>query len=454
MRNMCFGLVAAMSLALASPATAGLVGSSVSGSLEVTAPTAADPSGPFGPVVIGPGPEYGTCIGPPVSCGAGSGLSVAVDITDTTIDFAFFGSTSGSTGSFALTLNFAPIIQNVELASGSFDSFGLTSSTSSSMVFTGTGEFNAIGGNFVTFNVTTAVTTGVWAVKADVPSVGAGVEGMSVGVTDAYIVAAYGFDPGVGDTNTTRVYSVATNTWSIGAPAPLPVRSEGIGVLRDGKLYSIGGRSEGVLSNLDRYHKNTDTWVSLAPMPTARAGLGGTHSGKYLYAIGGRTGTSPCTGTALDVVERYNTQTNTWATLAPLPVPRSDLGAIAMGNSKIYVFGGCDASNQVVGDVFIYDIVAGTWSTGPDMPTPRAFFYQVASVSNKIYVMGGGDVNLTVSAANEVFDISNNTWSLETPMLTPRGEMGVGSIDGVIWTVGGAVPAFGISSNALETFTP
>ena len=300
--------------------------------------------------------------------------------------------------------------------------------------------------------VSPAFAAGVWTPEANVPSVGPGVEGMSVGVTDGYIVAAYGYD--AGDTNTTRIYSMTANTWSVGAPAPLPARAEGIGVLRDGKLYSIGGRNGVVLNNLDRYHKNTDTWISLAPMPTPRAGLGGTFSGRYIYAIGGRDGTGPCGGVPLTTVERYDTQTNTWIPLAPLPEPRSDLGALAMGNGRIYVFGGCDENHDVVGDVFVYSIALNTWSVAPPMPTPRAIFYQVGFAGNKIYVMGGADSSFAVSAANEVFDTSTSTWSVDTPMTTPRGEMGVGSVAGTIWTVGGSVPAFGLSSNALETFRP
>jgi N-acetylneuraminic acid mutarotase len=278
---------------------------------------------------------------------------------------------------------------------------------------------------------------------------------MSVGVTDGFIVAAYGDDGVEGDTNTTRIYSMTTNTWSFGADAPLPKRAEGIGVLRDGKLYSIGGRSGlGVLDNLDRYHKNTDTWVSLAPMPTARAGLGGAHSGRYIYAIGGREFTFPCSGAALDTVERYDTQTNTWATMAPLPAARSDLGALAMGNGKIYVFGGCDNGGFAVGDVYVYNIVTNTWSTAASMPTPRAIFYQVGFAGPKIYVMGGATCCFVVSALNEVYDTGTNTWSVDTPMTTPRGEMGVGSVGGTIWTVGGAMPAFATQSDALETFRP
>jgi len=88
------------------------------------------------------------------------------------------------------------------------------------------------------------------------------------------------------------------------------------------------------------------------------------------------------------------------------------------------------------------------------MPTPRAIFYQVGFAGPKIYVMGGADSTFTVSAANEVYNTSTNTWSSDTPMTTPRGEMGVGSVGGTIWTVGGAMPSSGSSSNALETFDP
>jgi N-acetylneuraminic acid mutarotase len=131
------------------------------------------------------------------------------------------------------------------------------------------------------------------------------------------------------------------------------------------------------------------------------------------------------------------------------------MGAIQMGNGKIYVFGGCDSSNAVVGDVFVYNITTNTWSTAPSMPTPRAFFYQVGFAGPNIYVIGGGDATFAVSGLNEVFNTSTNTWgAAAAPMLTPRGEMGVGSNGGTIWTVGGSIPAFGVSSNALEKFRP
>jgi hypothetical protein len=159
MKTMVFGLVVVMSLAFASSARADLIGTPVSGFLSTTPPTTADPSGALGSTTVGSGGEFGGCIGPPLLCGSGAGVSWGVDVTDTTVEFDFFGSTAGSTGSFDLTLSFDPIIQNVVLLSGALSggSFGLTSFNSSTIQFTGTGEFNAIGGNHIVFGVTSDI---------------------------------------------------------------------------------------------------------------------------------------------------------------------------------------------------------------------------------------------------------------------------------------------------------
>jgi hypothetical protein len=170
---------------------------------------------------------------------------------------------------------------------------------------------------------------GSWAVLAPVPAVGSGVEGMSVAATSlGRIVAAYGFDNAVGDTRRTRVYNIQRNVWTIAAQAPGPPRSEGTAVSRGTFVYSIGGRGPvAVLADLDRYDVWTNTWRSLADMPTARAGLGAAIIGPEIYAIGGRTTGAPCSGGELRSVERYDIRSNTWVRLAPLPTARSDAAA-------------------------------------------------------------------------------------------------------------------------------
>ena len=294
--------------------------------------------------------------------------------------------------------------------------------------------------------VSVASAQGTWSTQAPLP---APTEGLQVGAVGNEIVAAYGFSGG--DTNLTRIYDIDSDSWSFATPGPLPARSEGAAATHGGNVYAVGGRFAGPLSDLDRYTPATDTWVSLADMPTPRRGLGAAVVGNALYAIGGSAGTAPCSGTPLATVERYDIETDTWSTVAPLPSPRSDLAAVAHGG-KIYVFGGCLGTLAAIDDVDVYDPVTDTWSTAPaDLPTARSSMYGAAAKGNRIYVIGGqnGGVQLTT---NEFYTVPSDTWSTDTPMPSPRAEMGVVSHGGRIYTVGGGL--FGISSPLNLAFKP
>ncbi len=275
---------------------------------------------------------------------------------------------------------------------------------------------------------------------------------MSTASVGNQIIAAYGYSSG--DTNLTRIYNIASNSWSFGSPAPGPASSEGTAVSHGDSMYALGGRN-GAGNDNNRYAPATDTWTVLAPMPTARDGLGAAVVGDGIYAIGGRPQTAgPCTGFGSEIatVERYDIPTNTWSTVAQLPSARSDVGAIDHGG-KIYVFGGC-AGGVPTNEVDIYNPVTDTWSLGTPMPTARAPFYGVGIKGDGIYVMGGENAFGAPSAANEVYDIAHNSWSSATPLPHPRGEMGVASHGGRIYTVGGALPGFGSSQATNDVFKP
>ena len=294
---------------------------------------------------------------------------------------------------------------------------------------------------------------GTWTPLAPVP---APTEGMSTANVGDLIVAAYGFSSFSGDTNLTRIYNIAGDSWSLGSPAPGPASSEGIAVSHADSIYTLGGRN-GAGNDNNRYTPASDTWTVLAPMPTARDGLGAAVVGDSIYSIGGRSQTfGPCTGfLTLGSVERYDIATNTWTTVAPLPTPRSDIGAIGHGG-KIYVFGGCTSfgAGTVSNEVDIYDRTTNLWTLGAPMPTARAAFYGIGIKGDSIYVMGGEDATGAPSSANEVYNVADNSWSTATPLPHPRGEMGVASHGGRIYTVGGALPGFGSSQSTNDLFQP
>ena len=304
-----------------------------------------------------------------------------------------------------------------------------------------------------------------WATLAPVPSVGGpgvgGVEGMSVASVGDEIIAALGFDSFPGDTSTTRIYDIASNTWSLGAAAP-GTSSEGAGVAHGGLFYTVGGRVAGPGSapraDIWSYSPVSDTWnAALTPMPTARAGLAIAVVGDSIYAIGGRTATAgPCTGDgALATVERYDIASDTWTPVASLLAPRSDLAAAAVGG-KIYVFGGCDNAGTFLADVDVYNPVTDTWSTAPaNMPTARAGMYAVATKGGTVYVIGGWDGVGPGLSTNEAYKVSQDTWTPGLlPMPTHRAEVGAVGHGGRIYIVGGSQPAFGASVDANEVFKP
>ncbi len=301
-----------------------------------------------------------------------------------------------------------------------------------------------------------AYAQGAWTPLAPVSP--AATEGMAVGGVGQVIIACYGFSGG--DTNLTRLYNISANSWSLGMVAPgSPSSEEAYGeTTHGGLLYVIGGRAgfpgAAPLSDLRRYDPVTNTWVTLASMFTARAAAAAAVVDDAIFVIGGRTATGgPCSGGPLSVVERYDIDTNTWSTVAPLPGPaRSDLAAVSHGG-KIFVFGGCSGVFSITGEVDRYDPQTNTWTTGlATMPTPRASLV-AGKVGDTVFAIGGSTTGLDQVSVNEAYKISSNSWST-TPaaMPTPRSEAGVHSHGGRVFVVGGGNR--GISSDANEVFKP
>jgi len=295
---------------------------------------------------------------------------------------------------------------------------------------------------------------GTWTGLAPVPSP---TEGMTVGGAGQVIIAAYGAATGV-DTNATRLYNITADSWSFGLPGPGPARSEAAygDTTHAGFLYVIGGGSSegGVFRDVNRYDPVMDVWTTVAPMPTARAGAVAAAVDNTIFVIGGRTTAGgPCgSGPYLATVEKYDVDTNTWSTVAALPSPRADLAAVAHGG-KIYVFGGCTAPASVTSEVDVYNPETDTWTTGlTPMPTPRGSL--VAGRKGQIvYAMGGSDGASSLNV-NEAYNIASDSWSTNTSLPTPRMKAGTHSHGGRVYVVGGATPVNGTSTAANAVFKP
>jgi len=149
----------------------------------------------------------------------------------------------------------------------------------------------------------------------------------------------------------------------------------------------------------------------------------------YVYVIGGASDAGGATPVSTNY--RYNTATDTWDTMEPLPVNLSQISG-AYINGKIYIPG--DAST---GNTYVYNISANTWSTieAGNGYTARTF-YQSVAVGGNLYVIGG---NKNSAATNEVWilDTTAQTWSSGTPMQNPRINFAVAAVNGRIYVAGG-----------------
>jgi len=292
--------------------------------------------------------------------------------------------------------------------------------------------------------------SGTWTTKAPMPSVSAGPRGAVVAGT-FYVVRPY--VPHIGQDQAFYAYNPQTDQWTLKTNNPQCRHAFAIGVV-DGIIYTAGGWDGGSMyDTVEAYNPITDSWQTKAPMPTARRDLAGAVAGGIFYAIGGNIAyASPYIRSE---IEAYNPSTDTWTTgLAPMPTARNGLGAGVI-NGKIYAVGGDNGSDQYYAKLEVYDPAPNNWTTKASMPTARAC-PAVEVLNGKLYVIGGYnlvDGNATALNTVEVYDPETDSWTTLTPMPTARSNDASGAVNGVIYVAGG-YDFLGNIFDTLEAFTP
>jgi plastocyanin len=151
---------------------------------------------------------------------------------------------------------------------------------------------------------------------------------------------------------------------------------------------------------------------------------------------------------------KFNTTTNTWTDLPPLPVAVGQASEGATG-TKLYVAGGFlggPTPGQITSTLQIYDTVANTWSFGPSMPASKEAGGGVI-LNNKLYAIGGDDLTNPV-ATNYIFDIATSTWSTGAPLPAPRSNTYATAYNGMIYVFGGAVGGTFTADDHLLRYDP
>lgn len=153
-----------------------------------------------------------------------------------------------------------------------------------------------------------------------------------------------------------------------------------------------------------------NTWTFKSHMIFARRDFAAvTGSDNRIYAIGG--GSNGIGGAGLADCEVFDTTTDTWTAIKPMPFGRQNHAAVATPDGKIFVFGGaCNVGGDNT-STLMYDIAGDSWSTCAAIPVGMDTPTAALGSDGKIIVIQG-PTNLAPTATVRIYDPSNNTWSL------------------------------------------
>ena len=239
--------------------------------------------------------------------------------------------------------------------------------------------------------------------------------------------------------NTTRIYDIATNTWSSGAPMP-DVRAFMASGYFNGKIYLVGGYNTG---NVDpsfgqvwEYDPVTNTFnTSRTSMPATLGGPGFGVINGHLYVAGGRD----INNTNLSTLYDYDIAADAWTQRANLPSGINVPGSAVIGG-KLWVFGGGNpfANGSGAAPVSakkglgawlkrlfrpdttnvmqVYDPVSDSWSNGPSLNLQRSF-PAGTHVGNTAVAVGGYDGSNTITSVE--INVTSGGCASPTPTATP-----------------------------------
>jgi N-acetylneuraminic acid mutarotase len=189
-------------------------------------------------------------------------------------------------------------------------------------------------------------------------------------------------------------------------PTPPKLTSDGVSGVIDGKLYVLPGRCSSdyfpnpfyceteAFRRLFRYNPGTNVWATRKQAPHMHlAGAGGAINGKFYVAGGSGTNT----------LDRYDPASDSWTTLAPIPVkggfestggPVFARGTVFQG--KLFVVTSHYNQNRgILWDAFSYDPATNAW-TRKARPTYVHSDIVAITWNGKPYLLGLGGMGVPV----------------------------------------------------------
>jgi N-acetylneuraminic acid mutarotase len=301
--------------------------------------------------------------------------------------------------------------------------------------------------------------TDTWATAAPLPEALDHIQGVALNGKIYYLGGLEGW-PGPASAQV-YVYDPATGAFTQGAAMPRPRGAGGVAVYQ-GKIYYAGGLNQGsAVPWFDVYDPAANAWSQLPDMPAARDHFHAEVIGGRFYVTGGRNTAINATVTS---TVAYDFSTGTWQTgLPPLPTARGGFASAVLGQ-ELLVIGG-EGGGKTFAAVEAYDTTTNTWRTLEPMPTARHGI-QAATCNGGVYVAAGGKTQGggTPTDVHEAFFLQGaTTCASSTAPSTVAGDTftrtvtdGWGTADtGGPWTVlAGSAANFDVNGTKGTVVTP
>ena len=206
-------------------------------------------------------------------------------------------------------------------------------------------------------------------------------------------------------------------------------------------LYVFGGNVSGVAVARSFGFFGDQGWREIAPMPAPRSQAAAVAIGGRVFVVGGAQGDRLFSPTFV-----YDTATDRWTTGAPIPTPRDHLAAAAIGGRVCAVGGRRLSLLQNLAAFECYDPATDAWHAMPDAPTARGGL-GAATIGSRIFVAGGEQPVGTFKDV-DIFDADAGTWTRGPALPTSRHGLGVVALGSTLFVMTGG-PTPGVSQTAV-----
>ncbi len=244
-------------------------------------------------------------------------------------------------------------------------------------------------------------------------------------------------------TSTVEAFDFETMRWDTDiAPLNTP-RVYACAVAVDDSIYVMGGVDSlgNILSTVEVYDQNTNSWHYTNSMLKARKGAAATVFGDYIMVFGG----GGASAGPYNEVEAYSLDNGNWTVTIPMVFGRVYHKVFRVGSS-IYIFGGNGGSLGLLSFIERYIPWTGNVQISVTMRRPRMLF-GIAARADSVFVISGlgeGDVDSHI----EMLDLHEVGAERDTELTSakldmPRvGFVAAESEDGRILLFGGISPEY------------